>query len=1066
MDLTKISIKRPVSVIMIMFIVLLLGGVSISKMHLALMPDINLPYAIVMTKYNNAGPEEVENLVTDPIESAIAGVENIKNIASSSSEGMSTIEVEFAYGTDMDKAINNIRDRVSMVEEMLPDDVGASTIMKISMDSMPIANVVVSSDTMDSFELDTFAKNNVETRLERQKGIASADISGGSKKEIVIEVNQQKMQGLGIDIATISQMLMSENTNMSGGSIDYGSKKITISNKLKMNGIEDVKKTPIMLSSGTTIKLDDIAKITEQNKEIESISRYNGKSCIIISVTKSSDGNTVTSVNAIKKEVEKIQKENPNIKLEVINETGTLIEKSISNVVGNIFTSVFLSILVLFIFLKNIGLTGVIAVSMPLSIVGTFVLLYFSGTTLNMVSLGGLSIGVGMLVDNSIVVLENIYRYRTTLKYDKVRGSYLGAKEVSTAIIGSTLTTIVVFIPFIFAEGIVLQMMKDLALSVVFSLVMSLVVAMTVVPMLAGNYVENVHRNKSKHLKFLNALLDLFDRRIKKITKVYGKLLAFSVRKKKTVLFLSLGISISSFALLPIIGMEFMPSSDTGVISITLETPKATKLEEVSKESAKFERYLENIKEVDTLSSRMLGNSGGLSSIILGGNEKSNISVNLVNKNERKRTTSDIVEQIRKDAQKMAGIKISVAEQKGFMGGEASQPDIEVELQGDDLVQLEKLSDEMVRQISKIDGTREVQSSIKDETNQIAVKLEKDKIRRYGLSGMQVANQIKNNISGLKATTIKNAGEELDVRITYPKEEITTIQNLDNIKIVTPTGAYIPLSTMISVKMSDIPSSITRLNQTRYVSITSAVYNRPLGSVSADIQTLISQMKFPDGYSASLGGSTEMMNEAFSSLILVIVLAVVLVYMVMASQFESIINPFIIMFSIPLAFTGSWILLFLFGTSISVMALIGILVLVGIVVNNGIVLIEYIDILRNRDGYNAVDAVLTACPTRLRPILMTAMTTILGQIPLIFSNGDNSEMLKGMGLVIAGGLTTSTLLTLLVIPLLYLVFDKITEKFRKIFKLNKRRNVIEIEKQCATWSDEDRAYIDSIDKNR
>lgn len=1064
MDFTKISIKRPITIIMMMFIVVLLGGVSMSKMKLALMPNIELPYAVIMTTYNNAGPEEVENLVTEPIESAISNVENIKNVMSSSSEGVSAIQVEFNYGTDMDKAVSNLRDRVSMVESAMPDEASDSTIMKISMDSMPIANIVVSSENMDAFELNTFAKNSVKDRIERQKGVASADITGGSEKEILIEVNQEKVEGLGLDINTISQVLMSENTNMAGGTIDYGKKSITISSKLKMRSIEDIKKTPIMLNSGVAMQLQDIAKITEQEKESTSISRFNGKNGITLSVTKASDGNTVTAVRAIKKEVEKIKRDNPNVNIEVINETGTQIEKSVKNVVVNIFTSAFLSIIILFVFLKNIGLTGVIAVSMPLSIIGTFVLLYFSGTTLNMVSLGGLSIGVGMLVDNSIVVLENIYRYRTTLKYDKVRGTYLGAKEVISAIIASTLTTIVVFIPFVFAEGLVLQMMKDLALSVVFSLVMSLVVAMTVVPMLAGNYVENVHRNRSRHLKILNSLLDLFDKGLKKLINLYDKILHFVVKRKKRVIFFAIGLSLASLLLLPMIGMEFMPSSDEGTISITLETPKGTKLEEVSKESADFEKYLEQIEEVDTISARMLGNSGGLASIITGGgSEKSIITVNLVSKNNRTRTTSDIVEQIRTDAQKMAGIKVSVAEQQSAMGGGSSSSDIEIELKGDDLEQLNKISTEMVRQISQIQGTREVQTSIKDTNNQIAIALDKDKIRSFGLSGMQVATQIRNSISGLKSTTLKSDGHEMDVRIIYPKEDTSNLQNLENIKIRTAKGIYVPLASMIKMSISEVPTDITRLNQTRYVSITSDVYGRDLASVSNDITSLIKQMNLPDGYSATLGGQTEMMNEAMSSLMLVIILAVILVYMVMAAQFESLINPFIIMFSIPLAFTGSWILLFLFDTPVSVMALIGILVLVGIVVNNGIVLIEYIDILRYRDGYNAVDAVLKACPTRLRPILMTATTTILGQIPLIISNGENAEMIRGMGLVIAGGLTTSTLLTLIVIPLLYLVFDSISEKFRKLFKLKPKKNPIEVEKQCTPWSDKDIEYIKSFE---
>lgn len=1055
MDLTKISIKRPVAVIMVMLIVLLLGFVSASKMELALMPDVEMPYALIMTQYSNAGPEEVENLVTEPLESAISNVENIKKVMSSSSEGFSAIQIEFRYGTDMNKAVSDLRDRVSMVEDFLPDEAKASTIMKIDMTSMPIAYVVVSAQEMDEYELKSFVENNIENRLERQKGVASVDVSGGVEKEIKVEIKPEQIQGLGIDISSIAQILAMENVNQSGGTVDYGDKTLTISSKLRMKTPEDVKKTPIPLNSGVVLHLEDIAEITESQKKISSISRYNGEACVLLSITKASDGNTVTAVHSIQKEVKKIAEENQNISIQVVNETGSIIEKSIYNVVGNIFIAAFLSILILLVFLKNVGLTGVIAVSMPLSIVGTFVLLYFSGTTLNMVSLGGLSIGVGMLVDNSIVVLENIYRYRTTLGYDKVRGTYLGTKEVLSAIIASTLTTIVVFIPFVFASGLVLQLMRDLALAVVFSLTMSLVVAMTVVPMLAGNYVENVHRNTGgKTFRFVESIMNGFDRVIKKITEEYDKLLAWSVVRKKRVLSLALGISVASCALLPFIGKEFLPGADEGMFTVTIETPKGSKLSAVDELSAEVETHLEQIPELESTNVRMLGSSGGLESLFMGGSEISTIQVKLNDKTKRSKSTKDIMEEFRLATKEIAGAKITVEETSTMqMGGNMNG--VEVEVYGDDLEKLSEIGEELVRQIEQIEGTRQVKSSMKDESNQIVLYLDRDKVRQYGLTGTQVAVQVKNAIEGVKATTLKMNGKEMDIRLIYPNKDTATFQNLENITIMTPSGVYLPLSALAKIDLSDVPSAITHSHQTRYITVSCDIYNRDSGSVSSDIQSIISQMKFPDGYSAALGGATEMMNETFSSLLLVILLAVVLVYMVMAGQFESLVNPFIIMFTIPLAFTGAWILLFLFRATMSVMSLIGGLVLVGIVVNNGIVLIEYIDILRNRDGYAAAEAVLKACPTRLRPILMTALTTILGQVPLIFSNGYNSEMLKGMGLVIAGGLATSTFLTLLVIPLLYLVFDKMNEKFREKFKRKLRKNPLEVEAQCVLWQEGD-----------
>ena len=556
MDITKISIKRPVAIMMVMFIIIILGAVSITKMEMELTPETEMSTVMIMTTYEDAGPEEVENLVTEKIESAVANVENVESISSTSSEGSSMVSIEFNYGTNLDTAITDLRDKLSMVEATLPDGCDSPNIMKMDMNSMPI---VVSGDDMTSDELKSFAEDDIEPRLERQEGVASVDIMGGTEQEILIEIDPERLEGLGLTMTSIGQTLSAENSNQSGGSISYGEKSMTISTKLQMESIEDVKNTPIQIADGTVMRLGDIATVTETQKEITSISRYNGESCVTLSVTQSSDGNTVTAVNNILDEVEKLNAEYPDMTIEVVSESGSTIEDSVMNVVSNIFTGAILSVLVMFVFLKNIGLTGVIAVS----IIGTFVFLYFSGTTLNMISLGGLSVGVGMLVDNSVVMLENIYRYRTTLGYGKVKGTYRAGREVRSSLIASTLTTIVVFIPFVFVSGMMMQMMTDLALAIVFSLAMSLISAMTVVPMLAGNYVNNVHRNKApKKLDFINKMLNMVDIGMKKLSELYGRFLRWAVWHKKRTLSCVVLVFLASLCMLPSVGMELMPSSD------------------------------------------------------------------------------------------------------------------------------------------------------------------------------------------------------------------------------------------------------------------------------------------------------------------------------------------------------------------------------------------------------------------------------------------------------------------------------------------------------------------------
>ncbi len=1043
MDIIKTFIKRPMMTIMIMLIIIILGIVSISKMQMSLTPDVEMPMVMIMTTYEDAGPEEVESIVTEKIESAVANVENIDSISSTSSEGSSTVMLEFNYGTDIDQAVTDVKDKLSMITNMLPDECDSPSVMSMNSNSMPVATIVVSSDSMGDYELKTYTEDNIVPRLERQEGVASVDVMGGAQKEIQVEIDPETLEGLGLSFTGIGEVLSAENSNQAGGSIEYGDKSLTISTQLQMTSIEDVKNTPIEIADGTVIRLGDIAEITEKEVEKTSISRYNGDECIMISVSKTSDGNTVSVVDNVKEELESLKRDYTNINLDLVNESASSIENSIDSVISNIFTGAFLSILVLFVFLKNVGLSGVIAVSMPISIIGTFVLLYFSGTTLNLISLGGLSVGVGMLVDNSVVVIENIYRYRTSLGYGKIKGTYRGAKEVVLSIVGSTLTTIVVFLPFIFVSGMLIQMMKDLAYAIVFSLTMSLFTAVTIVPMLSGNYVNNIHRNYApKQLDFINKLLNLFDIFIKKLDAVYSRFLKWAVWHKKRTMIAVLAIFAVSLCLVPSIGMELMASSDEGSFSVTVSAPKGSKVEVVNELSLQAEEIIEKIPELESMRVELSGSSGSMR----GSSESSTINCELVDKNERTRSTDEIVEEVRNQLKNIAGAEISVSAQSSMgsmMGG-----GVTVEIYGDDMDTLQEISDEIERQLSNIEGTREVTSSIENSDTQIAIKLDKDKIRQFGLTGSSVANQIKNTVSGYTATTLKSDGTEMDINIVFPEERVSNLVNIEDMSITTGYGYSIPLSSVAEIIMDDVPSSISRDNQRRYVTVSCDVYSRDSGSVGNDVQAVLSQLNMPDGYTVTLGGTNEMMNETFSSLGLVIGLAVLLVYMVMAAQFESLINPFVIMFTIPLAFTGAIFLLFIADEPLSMMALIGCLVLVGIVVNNGIVLIDYINILRDRDNMDITQAVLTACPTRLRPILMTALTTILGQFPMIFSTGENSETLKGMGLVIAGGLATSTFLTLVVVPLLYMFFDRINNKVRKKFKIKRKANPFEIEKEC------------------
>lgn len=1060
MDFIKTSIKRPVTVIMGMFILILLGTVSVSKMHLSLMPEFKLPYVVVFTTYEDAGSQEVENLVSKPLERAISSVQNVKNIQSYSSNGTSILSVELEYKTDMNRAVSDINEAINVIQDFLPDDVSKPVTMKLNMDMMPIALIVASSPTMDDYKLRSFVTQNIQNRIERQEGVASVSIAGGSEKEIQVAFDENKLAGLNLDMNTIAQIMRSENTNLAGGKVNYADKSLAVSTKLQMSSIEDVKNMPIILPSGSVIKMSEISDISLMDKELTSRSRNAKNSSVLITVTKTSDANTVEAVKSLKKEIDAINKSYDNVQVEIAQESASLIQDSISALVKNIFIAAFLSMLVLLVFLKNIGLTAIIGISMPFSIIGTFVFLYFSGTTVNMVSLGGLSIGVGMLVDNSIVILENIYRYRTSLHYDKVRGTYLATNEMKTAVTASTLTTLVVFLPFIFAEGIVIQLMSDLALAVVFSLLMSLITSLTIVPMLSANYVSNVHRNKAEKLKFINKIFDKFDRFIKSVTKYYEKLLAWSMVHKKRVIFSAFAFFIFSLALIPFIGAEFLPASDEGQFTVTIETPKGSNLEYIDYIAKKAEDIIYSHDEVTNVTTTVTAVNDAMQSMFLN-NEGASLRVHLVDKKHRKKSVDDIVEEIRQETKKIAGAKITAQATQSMMGGMSDDYDISVQLYGDDLNKLKELSNDFMKKMQRMNALRQIKSSIDTTENQVAIKLNKDKVRMYALSGAQVANRVKNSVSGLVATKLKQNGTETDVRLILPKTKNTSYSDIKNINIDTTFGTSVPLGEIADVSIENVASRIIGSDSRRMVIIKANIYGSDFGTVSGDIQKMIDSYKFPSGYYATMGDETTMMSDTFSSLLLVVLLAIVLTYMVMASQFESLINPFVIMFTIPFAFSGGFILLFLFRATLSVMSIIGGLVLVGIVVNNGIVLIDYINTLRYRDGLDMHTAIKTACPTRLRPILMTALTTILGQVPLIFSNGANSETTKSMALVIAGGLAVSTLLTLIIVPVMYMVFDRITEKFKAKFNIRSRYGTFELEELCKPLTKEE---IETIQK--
>ncbi len=1025
MNISKMSVKRPVTTLMFMFIAILIGFVSLGLLPIDLYPKMDIPVAIVTVNYSGVGPEEIETLVTKPLEKSVATVSNLKKVTSFSREGSSIIVVEFEYGTDMDFATLQMREKVDLVKGALPDDASSPMVLKIDPNAQAIINLGVSSD-MDLAKLQSLVEDDLQSRFERIEGVASVDISGGDKNEVSIKVDQEKLSGYGLSLNQIKNVLRSENLNLPGGNVNKGDKEILVRTVGEFKSIDEIKNIPISLKTGQTIKLSDIAQVGLGYKDKDTLSRVNGKNSIGISITKQSSANTVKVAEKILKEVDEIKAEYSQINITIGTDQSEFINKSIKNVTSNAIIGGLLSVIILFLFLRNIRSTFIVGIAIPISIIATFALMYFGGLTINLISLGGLALGIGMLVDNSIVVLENIYRHREEGK-SRIEAAIIGAKEVTMAVFASTMTTIAVFLPIVFVKGFTAIIFKQLSFAVVFSLLASLIVAITVVPMLSSKILK-VGEPKTKEFKSIEKILNIFTKSIEKLSSAYGKLLNYVLKHRKTTVLVAIIIFVSSIALVGAVGGEFFPAEDEGSFNVTIETPFGTTLEESDRIAKEVEAIVDNIPEKDKVFST-IGGSSGFSATAT---NSSNVNVVLVKQKERKRTTAQIVNEVRKKVESIPGAKITISEASS-MGGGGSSAAIAIQIKGDDLETLKSIGSDFEGILKQIHGTAEVTSDTEEGNPEARVILNRDIASFYGITASDVANTIKSSIDGSKATTFKVDGDEIDVNISLGDSVKNSIEDVKQIQITSQTGKTVPLGQIADIEYGNAPTQISRIDQVRTVTVSSQLDGRDLKSVTDDIKKELEDYNLPSGYTYTFTGQQQDMAEAFSSLALALLLSIVIVYMVLASQFESLIHPFTVMLSVPFALSGGFIGLFVTGRSLSVPALIGVIMLSGIVVNNAIVLVDYINQLRE-SGMERKEAIIKAGFTRFRPILMTTLTTVLGLIPLALGIGEGASTQAPMATVVIGGLTLSTVLTLAFIPVVYSIFDDLVMKINKKFK--------------------------------
>lgn len=1023
MKLSKVSIQRPVTTVMVVFIVILLGIVSMGKLPVDLLPSIEYPYALVMTSYNGAGPQEIESLITKPLESVVGTVSNVKNITSTSSNGSSMIFVEFNDGTDMDVATLNMREKIDLIKGMLPEDADDPMVMEVSPDMMATMQIGISGSD-DLVKLKQIVEDEITSKIERVEGVASVNISGGKEKEIRITLLPDKLKGYNITPSTVAQSIAAENLNLPVGEVKQGTSSLTVRALGEFSSIEEIRNLPITTAGGV-IYLRDIAEVEEVFKEMTSYAYINGKPSISLSVQKQSTANTVQVSKAVNKALDRLRAELKDIEITMIYDTAEFINLSINNVASTAISGGILAVFILFIFLRNIRSTFIVGTAIPVSIVATFALMYFSGLTLNMVSLGGLALGIGMLVDNAIVVLENIYRHRENGEGRKDAADK-GTTEVGMAVLASTLTTIAVFLPIVFVEGITAKLFKEMALTITYSLTASLVVAVTLVPMMASKILKVEKVDEIKRRKITTKIFDAWSAVLDSIDKVYRRVLNWTLHHRLKASLITIGVFIATLSIpvLGLVGMEFFPASDEGSFTIDVTLPKGTVIEETFEVVQQVEAKLEGIKEVQEVFVTIGG--GGMLSSGTSSNSAS-LTVDIGSVKERERSVDEVADEVRVLVSDIPGAEFSVSGSSSMTVTGGSP--ISIEIAGDDLEKLKQIANDVVDIVESVEGTREVTSSFEDGIPEAQITINRQKASMYGLNMATISNTLKTAVQGSVATRFKVDGTEIDVRMVYDTSRSEYLKDIKNIAVTSPMGVNVPLSEVADISISESPTSIYRENQKRVVTVSSALFGVDMSTAQTAIDQRLKEYPMPDGYTYKFSGEVEQMMESFSSLGLALLLAILLVYMVLAAQFESFLHPFTIMFSVPLALTGAILGLFVTGRTLSMPSFIGLIMLVGIVVNNAIVLIDYIIQLRKR-GYDRTEAILEAGPTRLRPILMTTLTTVLGMLPMALGIGEGAETMAPLATAVIGGLSLSTILTLVVIPLNYTLFDDISRKLR------------------------------------
>ena len=1015
MNIAKFCIRHRVTTLMAVILISVFGAVFSSQLQMSLLPNMEYPAAVVLCYYSGASPSDMEELVTRPLESAIMSVSGVDEVSSTSSDGVSQIQVTYVEGTDLDIAATKLREQFDQVS--LPDGAIDPVIVNINIsDLMPTAIVALMGDDLAS--LQALAEDTVAPALERINGVAQVTISGGVEQQVTVAVDPTRASGFGLSNSYISQILAAENLLYPGGDMQNGTKTLTVTTDAKFQTVDEVANMLLPLPAGGTVRLNEVADVYLETSDPDAVAKVGDTSCVILQVSRQSGANEVSASNAVEARLEELKAENSNIDYMVAYLASEYINLSVDNAVQNIILGVVLAAAVVFLFLFRFGATMTISISMPVCILAVFALMNVFDLTLNMMSLGGIAMGVGMIVDNSVVVLENIYRYAAE-GHSRMESCVEGTKEVLTSVTASTFTTVAVFLPLGLSGGLAGMMFKDFCLTIAFLLLGSLAIALTLVPLLCYLLLddEKLRRQAEKAARRKpGALRQRLARWKEKLSAAYLAVLRYFVRHLKTGMAISVAMVVVFCAACMSTDMVLIPAMDQGTVAVSISTPIGSEVEETAAIADRVTAIVQ--REVPELESMYYIASA----------ESTTMSLNLVDKSQRERSSEEVANDLRGQLQDIAGCEITVnaSDMTAMMGGS----NISVEITGEDYNTLSMIAEDLAGQIEQLPDAVNVTTSMSEQVDQVQITMNREAAAQYGLTAATVGAAVRSELTGTTATTVTIDNKELDVVVQGDGRAAESRDALRSMALSTPYGGTVPLSAVADVSIVQAPQSITRYNQSRQVTITGDTVSGSSTEITAQIQQLLNQYSMPDGYTAEITGSYSQMMESFTDLLLALLVALGLVYFVLAAQFESFIMPVIVMLILPVAFSGALVALPITGRDLSMISLVSIIMLAGTVVNASIILVDYINTRRER-GESREEAILHACPLRVRPVLITVLTTILAMVPMALGTGDSNEMMSDMGITMISGMGISTIITLLFTPVYYSVIDNLSHIFSR-----------------------------------